>query len=69
MTNRELIQRDIAVVFDFAEQIIDNPALLDKIPDGAAISFLNEEEKKIEKNTDNVSGKKYVRIKRHFELL
>jgi len=46
MTNKELIQRDIAVVFDFAEQIIDNPDLLDKIPDGAAISFLNEEEKK-----------------------
>ena len=46
MTNRELIQRDIAVVFDFAEQIIDNPDLLDKIPDGTAISFLNEEEKK-----------------------
>jgi len=69
MTNKELIQRDIAVVFDFAEQIIDNPDLLDKIPDGAAISFLNEEEKKIEKHTDNASGKKYVRIKRHFELL
>ena len=69
MTNREQIQRDIAVVFDFAEQIIDNPDLLDKIPDGAAISFLNEEEKKIEKHADNVSGKKYVRIKRHFELL
>jgi hypothetical protein len=30
MTNKEQIQRDIAVAFDFIEQIIDNPELTEK---------------------------------------
>ncbi len=33
MTNKEQIQRDITIAFDFVEQIIDNPDLLDKIPE------------------------------------
>ncbi len=40
MTNKEHIQRDMAVAFDFIEQIIDDPTQTDNIPDGAAISFL-----------------------------
>jgi len=43
MTNKEQIQRDIAIAFDFVEQIIDNPDILDKIPDGTAITFLDDE--------------------------
>jgi len=31
MTNKEQIQRDIAIAFDFVEQIIDNPDILDKL--------------------------------------
>ena len=69
MTNKEQIQRDIAIAFDFAEQIIDNPDLLDKIPEGAVITFLDEENKKIEKRYDSVPIKKYVKVKRRFEVL
>jgi hypothetical protein len=47
MTNKEQIQRDIAVAFDFVEQIIDNPELTDKIPEGSAITFIDEENTKI----------------------
>jgi hypothetical protein len=43
MTNKEQIKKDIAVAFDFVEQIIDNPDILDRIPDGASITFLDEE--------------------------
>ncbi len=68
MTNKEQIQRDIAVAFDFAEQIIDNPALLDKIPEGASISFLDDENVKPEKHNDRRPEKKYVKVKRHRTL-
>lgn len=69
MTNKEQIQRDMAIAFDFVEQIIDNPALLDKIPEGSAITFLDEENKKTEKRINKIPEKKYVKVKRHFEIL
>ena len=69
MTNKEQIQRDIAVAFDFIEQIIENPDLTDKIPDNSTISFIDNENKKIEKQTARLPSKKFVKVKRHFELL
>ena len=38
MKNKEQIQRDIAVAFDFIEQIIENPDLTEQIPEDSAIS-------------------------------
>ena len=69
MTNKEQMQRDLAIAFDFAEQIIDNPELLDKIPEGTAITFLDDENIKPEKRVNSDITKKYVKVKRHFELL
>ena len=69
MTNKEQIQRDIAIAFDFVEQIIDNPDILDKIPDGTAITFLDDENIKPEKRITKDTAKKYVKVKRHFEVL
>jgi len=51
MTNKEQIQRDIAVAFDFVEQIINNPELTDKIPKGSVITFIDEENTKIERRS------------------
>ncbi|MFA7490418.1 MAG: hypothetical protein WCY58_06625 [Mariniphaga sp.] len=69
MRNKEQIQRDIAVAFDFIEQIIENPDLTDQIPEGSAISFIDDENKKVEKKSSKIPTKKYVKVKRHFELL
>jgi hypothetical protein len=69
MKNREQIQRDIAVAFDFIDQIIDNPELTDKIPDGSVISFIDTENTKTEKKASIFLQKKYVKVKRHFEVL
>ncbi|HZL12393.1 MAG TPA: hypothetical protein VFC65_20600 [Prolixibacteraceae bacterium] len=69
MTNKEQIQRDIAVAFDFVEQIIDNPELTDKIPEGSVITFIDEENTKTERQTSKFPQKKYVKVKRHFEVL
>ncbi len=69
MKNKEQIQKDIAVAFDFIEQIINNPEMTDKIPEGSTINFIDEENKKTEKLTSKISQRKYVKVKRHFELL
>ncbi len=69
MTNKEQIKRDIAVAFDFIEQLIDNPNLLEKIPDNSAVSFIDSENQKIEKQSPLLPSKKFVKVKRHFELL
>jgi len=69
MTNREQIHRDIAIAFDFVEQIIENPDILDKIPEGTAITFLDDENIKPEKSKSKGATNKYVKVKRHFELL
>jgi hypothetical protein len=69
MTNKEQIQRDMAVAFDFVEQIIENPDIIDKIPEGSAVTFLDEENKKTEKKAKKNPAKKYVRVKRYFEVI
>jgi hypothetical protein len=69
MTNKEQIQRDMAVAFDFVEQIIERPDVIDKIPEGSVVIFLDEENKKAEKKTKVNQSKKYVRVKRHFEVI
>jgi hypothetical protein len=69
MTNKEQIQRDLAIAFDFVEQIIDNPDILEKIPEGTEITFLDNENVKREKLKGKNTEKKYVKVKRHFEVL
>ena len=69
MTNKEQIQRDIAVAFDFVDQIIDHPELIDKIPDGSVVTFIDEGNTKSERFSLAITQKKYVKVKRHFEVL
>ena len=64
MTNKEQIQHDISIAFDFVEQIIDNPDMLDKIPEGTAITFLDGENVKPEKDIKPDTKKKYVKVKK-----
>lgn len=69
MKNKEQIQKNISLTFDFIEQIIDNPELLEKIPEGSVVTFVNEPNVLIEKQSTRIPNKKYVRVKRHFEIL
>jgi hypothetical protein len=69
MTNKEQIQQDLAVAFDFVEQILDHPELTNEIPEGSSITFVNETSKKVEKKAARILVKKYVKVKRHFEVI
>ena len=66
--NKGCIKKDIAISFDFVEQIIGNPDMLEKIPDGSTIRFLDSERENPEKKNEK-GNKKYVRVKKQFELL
>jgi hypothetical protein len=68
MNNKEHIKKDLVVAFDFVGQIIENPELLNEIPDGTEIKFLDDVKPKTEKPKKS-SSKKYVKVKRQFEIL
>ena len=43
MKESEIIKRDIGLTFDFIRYLIDNPEVIDEIPDGAEVIFLSDE--------------------------
>ena len=68
MTNKETINRNIGLTFDFAKQIIKNPDLISQIEDNSVIEFLQKdypEKEEIKKIIPN----KYIKVKRNFELI
>ena len=69
MGTNEQIKQQLAIGLDFVENIIQNPDLLDKIPNGATISFLDDASSKVEMKKEEKFQKKYVKVKRKFELL
>ena len=68
MTNKEKIKKDISIAFDFAEKIIDEPALLDEISTGSTVQFLDPGAENREKKEEK-RKRKFVRVRNQFELL
>jgi hypothetical protein len=68
MTNREKIKKDISTAFDFAEKIINEPEVIEKITSGSTICFLESGDEKRELKTEK-RNRKYVRVKHQFEVL
>ena len=69
MTRKETINRNIGLSFDLLKEIIKNPALLNKIPKGAIVEFVEKDFPKKEK-TDSLQKRKrkYIHIKNEFEV-
>ena len=49
MTKKETINRNIGLTFDFLRQVVKNPSLLDKIPNGSTLEFVEKDFAKMEK--------------------
>lgn len=64
MQNNEKIKSDMAIGLDFVEAIIQNPELLDEIPNGTTISFLDRPTPKTETMEEQRMKRKYVKVKR-----
>jgi hypothetical protein len=43
MTKKERIDRDISLTFDFLMQAIRDPRILDEIPNGSQIEFIDKD--------------------------
>lgn len=69
MQNNEKIKRDLAIGLDFVENLLQNPDLLDEIPNRTTISFLDKSMSKNESLKEQKMNKKYVKVKRDFEIL
>lgn len=67
MTNKETINRNIGLSFDFIREIVKNPKLLDTITDGSNIEFIDKDFTKTEKK--KIKKVKYFRVKTAFEKI
>ena len=68
MTNKETVNRNIGLSFDFIRQIIKNPEMLEKINNNSTIEFLQKDYPEREK-TKRIIADKFIRVKRNFEVI
>ena len=68
MTNKETIERNIGLTFDFLRQLVKNPSLLNKIPNQAVLEFIEKDFAKKELLIDQLThfykGKKVKAIRK-----
>ncbi len=43
MTRKEKINRNIGLTFDFLRQVVDNPSMINDIPDGSVLEFVDKD--------------------------
>lgn len=71
MTSKEKINRNIGLCFDFLRQVVDNPKILDDIPHGSEIEFVDKNFPLIERKSGK--GKKnqktFLRVRTQMELI
>ena len=72
MTNKETVERNIGLTFDYVHYLIDNPSAMENLPKKFKLTFLEKDFHKPEsENKTKSSGnfaKKYVRVANSFEL-
>jgi len=73
MTNKETIQRNIGLTFDFVNYLIDNKDEVEKLPENFELEFIEKDFSKMESKKDILSNmpvvnKKYVRVNNSFEV-
>jgi hypothetical protein len=71
MTKKENINRNIGLTFDFLRQVAKDPSILDKIPDGSTLEFVEKDFSKIEKkDADKTKSKKtFLRVQSNLEII
>ena len=66
MTKREKINRNIGLTFDFLRQLTDTPAIIDKIPDGSILEFVEKDFPVVE-TEKRKSKRKYLKVTSQLE--
>ena len=72
MTNKETVERNIDLTFDFANHLMVNPAIAENLSDNFKLEFIEKDfpniEKKERSEPDSKVKRKFVRVKNSFEL-
>lgn len=71
MTKKETISRNIGLTFDFLRQAVKDPSILDKLPDGSNLEFVEKDFSKKEKaaSQKKKSKRKYLLVKSQLEVI
>jgi len=71
MTKKETINRNIGLSFDFIRQAVDDPDLLNAIPNNSVLEFVEKDFVKKENNDSAKKQfkKKYLRVKSKVEVI
>lgn len=72
MTNKETMERNIGLTFDFISHLIDNPSVAENLPQDFRLEFIEKDfptiEKKEQMSIDSKVKRKYVTVRNTFEL-
>lgn len=68
MTNKETVDRNIGLTFDFLRQVLKDPSILDEIPNKSILEFVEKDYTKQETKT-SVKPNSFLRVKTIFELV
>lgn len=72
MTNKETIERNIGLTFDFVNHLMDNPTVVENLPEEFNLEFVEKDfpnlEKKGQIEPDSKIKRKYVRVRNTFEI-
>jgi hypothetical protein len=71
MRKDEIVKKNIGLTFDFIRAAIADPRLLDKIPDGAEIEFLETDLPQIEmgERVDMEKPQVLFKVERNFQII
>jgi len=72
MTQKETIERNIGLTFDFVNYLIDNKEEIEKLPDNFKLEFIEKDfsktiPKQIQTTSPNIQ-KKYVKVRNSFDV-
>ena len=68
MTNKEKVKRNLGLTFDFVHQLIEQPELLNKLPEKFTLEFEEKDFSKVIKKERRSKKMKSVRVKNRFDI-
>jgi len=72
MTNKETIERNIGLTFDFVNHLIDKPNQVENLPENFKVEFIEKDfpntEKKNQTEKETKTKRKYIRVRNSFEF-
>jgi WYL domain-containing protein len=71
MTKKEIVNRNIGLTFDFLRQLIEEPSLLDKVPNGSVLEFVEKDfsKEKVTVSSKKKKNRKYLQVRSHFNVI